>query len=201
MQPQTHQPSNPQYDFILKDNQQPKKGLGLPRLNLPKPVAIGLAVLMGLIVIVLASSLLFGNKGSKYQSLTDLANQEQEIIRVTALAQPQLSDPATQALAATTEASVSSDQAQIIKYLKAHKVKVDTKKLTKYLNKATDSQFQTASQNNTSDKVFIFYLKSNLASYKAKLSSSYQSVPASAKSILSSAYTNASTLLAEPPLI
>jgi len=204
MQPQQPQgqvgPPNPNYDFIFKDGQKPKKGLSLPSMNLPKPVAITLAIVVGLVVLIIASSLLFGSKGSKYQDLTDLMNRQQEIIRVTAVALPSLSDPAAKALAATTTATMTSEQSQMTTYLKARGTKVDPKTLTKYLNKNTDSQLQVATQNNTVNTAYEAYLKSSFAVYRSSLNTAYKTAPASAKSILSSAYSSVGTLLSDPPL-
>src|SRR4051812_38519410 len=102
MSPVSQPPVNKeQYDFLLQNQQPAKKGLSLP--HLPKPVLIGLAVIIILFLIVIVGSLLLGGKKSgPSPKLVDLASQETEIARVSALVAQQSKDDNAVGLATTT---------------------------------------------------------------------------------------------------
>src|SRR5579862_8131295 len=143
MQPQN---PNPDFDFMFKDKQSSKKSL-LPSLNLPKPAKIGLAIVVGLIILTVISSLLSGrNKGST-QAFIDVLARGQETQRVTQLVQQQLQlqDPQTIALAATVSSSLASDTAQITSYLSKDHIKVNSAQLAADKEPSTDASMQTAS--------------------------------------------------------
>ena len=196
MQPQS---PNPQYDFILKDPQAPKRGFNLPLFpNLPGPAKIILASVLGLFVVVILYSVIFGGKATNAQQMTDAMGRAQEINRVSKLVAQQSNDPDTQGLAATTQIAMASEQFQLNSYLKSHKIKTSPKQLTKYLNKNTDAQLQSAAQNNNIPAVYASYLKKNLGLYQAILLSANKGASKTVSAILRDAFNSTKTLLASP---
>jgi len=195
MQPQS---PDPQFDFMLKDSPQPKRGL-VPAI--PKTAKIILAAVLGIFLLVIIIALISGrNKGST-QGIVSVMARNQEIIRVTDLAQQlQLEDPQTQALAATVSASLSSDKQRLLDYLNKNKAKASPAQLAADKDTNTDTSLQSASQNNSLDTAYIDYLRSALAKYQADVQTAYKASGPNGQKILSETYESASTLLANPPL-
>ena len=189
---------DPKFDFMLKNNQQAKRRLPLPLL--PRPAKIILAVVVAIFVLILAFSLLAGRSGGGTQSIISALARGQETLRVTQIIQPQLQDPAAQALAATASSTLSSDQQQLKAYLATNHTKVGTAQLAADTNKTTDSALQTAQQNNNLDTAYVSYLKTSLSEYQTSLQTAYKSAGTKGKVILKSAFDSTTTLLASPQL-
>lgn len=196
-------PQNPNrnFDFILQDShQKSNRLLRLPRL--PKKVKLILASVIGLFIILIVISILSSHKSSANQPFINVLSRQQEIMRVTQLTQQQLQlqDPATQALAATTYSSVSSEQQQLIGYLASNGIKVSTKSLTGDQNKNTDLQLESAAQNNNLDAAYTSYLKQALGVYQTDLQTAAKTAGPNGKKLLNEAFDSTKTLLDSPPL-
>lgn len=196
MQPQS---PNPNFDFMLKDQPKTNRGFNMP--NLPKPVKIGLGIIVGLILIAIVGSLLSGRNSGKSQSFAGVMARASETIRVTAAAQQlQLQDPQTQALAATVNASFSSDQQQISAYLAGNHIKVSKAQLAADTDKTTDSSLQTASQNNGLDAAYVSYIQGALTKYETDLENAAKGAGPNGKKILTSSIESVRTLLNSAPI-
>jgi hypothetical protein len=196
MQPQS---PDPKFDFMLKDNAQPKRGMVLPALS--KPVKIAAAVVIGIIVLIIASSILSRGKGNGAQTVISAIARGQEIVRVTQLVQTeQLQDPGTTALAATISSTLSSQQAQLTAYLAQGHTKLSSLQLSADTNKSVDTQMQAASQNGQLDVTYKNYLSQSLARYQSDLDTAYKEVGPKGKLILKDAYDSNKLLLASAPL-
>src|SRR5690348_17277322 len=95
-----------EYDFILKTNTQPKRGLG-PNLSgtsstqrLIIVIAIGLVLIMFFIILF---AVIFKGDDSTSTQLTDLAQQQNEIARVADIGVNKAVSPATKNFAHTTK--------------------------------------------------------------------------------------------------
>jgi hypothetical protein len=196
MQPQN---PNPDFNFILKNDQPAKRGLPTP--NLPKWAKISLAVVAGLIILIIISSVLSGRKNSNNQVYANVLARNAETLRVTALVQQlRLRDPQTQALAATVTGTFTSDQIQMTNYLAKLHIKVSSVQLASVQDKSTDANLQTASQNNSLDSAYADYLKTAIAKYQTDLQDAYKAAGPNGKTILSSSYDSTKALLATAPL-
>jgi len=191
---------DPQFDFMLKNNQPVKKGLPLP--NLPKPAKIILAVVLGILLLVVISSVLSNRGKGSSQEIVGAMASGQEITRVTTLVQTQLrlQDPETQALAATVLVSLTSDSQQLSDYLANNNTKVSKLQLEADTDKTTDTQLETASQNNGLDTAYKAYLKESLTEYSIDLQAAFKTAGPKGKAILKSSYESAQTLLSSPQL-
>lgn len=185
-----------QFDFILKDS--PKPPRQYPWSSLPKPLVLIAGISLLLIIGITIFSLLFGNRVSNGGQLIDIMARAQEISRVSTLAQQQASANDTKALALTTGDSLSSEQQEIAKYLKAHKIKADPKKLNARHNKSTDDELQAASQSNNYDQTYLSYLKTNLAEYSSALNNAYNGAPEDLQVTLKEAYSSTQQILLAP---
>lgn len=195
MQPQS---PNPDFDFMLKDQAQAKRGLALPGGKLVKIVAIAVVAVLLLVII---TSILRGNKGGP-QAMVLLLARENEILRVTQLAQNQyqLQDPGTTALAATVTANLTSQQQQFTTYLANNKVKPGKLQLAADTDKTMDSQLQAASQNNTLDATYTSYIKTGLLHYQQELQAAFDKAGPNGKALIQEAFDSTKTLLDNPPL-
>lgn len=198
MQPQN---PDPNFDFMLKDNQASKKRLPLPSLNLPKPAKIILIAIVGLFVLIIIISLLSGRGNISFKDIPGVMARAQETLRVTAVAQQlNFQDPQTATLAATVTDSLSSDKTQLAKYLSNNHVSVSGSQLAADKNSATDLSLQSAAQNNSLDSTYVSYLKDDLAHYETDLQNAYKIAGPNGKALLNNAFDTAKTLLNSPPL-
>ena len=208
MQPDNTPPVNTpqnqpdQYDFILKDKPKPKKSFVPNLTNLPRSIRLAIAIVLGFIVIVILFVLVFGSRAAGNDKLIKIVAQAQEIVRVDTVAaqQNKSSSPATLNLISTSSAILSSQQTELTQYLKNNSTKISKAKLNSYLNKNTDAQIKSASQNNNLDKVYLSYLKNRLSSYQAALQVAYKSAGKGDKVILSRDFDSIQTLLKSPQL-
>jgi hypothetical protein len=201
MQPQTEQES-PKTDFgFMMNQQQPPPSSGpagkISSFGKPAKILVGLGALFA-IVIVAALIFSSGSSGSSQQVL-DLMAQNQEIVRVSAAQDQKFSDGNTKGLSATTQAALTSQQKELASYLSKTKVKYGQKELAAKTNPATDTQLETAAQNNSLDDAYAQYLKSSLSAYSVSLSKTYKSTDSTVlKTALQAAYDSVKTLLDSP---
>jgi hypothetical protein len=192
------QPSNnAQYDFILKDPQQPQKKLPIPQL--PKLVWVIIFATIGLLFLVIVLALVSGGKKTSSDVYLQTLGKGQEIIRVSKIAESLSKDPTTKGMSATTQAVITSTNLQINKYLTSKKIKVPKGTLESYIDNKIDDQLQQASLTNSVEAAYSKYLKAALTDYEDTTSSAYQKVTvANSKNTFSDAYWNASTILGKP---
>jgi hypothetical protein len=196
MQPKS---PSPDFDFMLKSQPKQRRRLAMP--NLPKPVLIGLAVLLVLILLIVVSSVMSGRKTDKFQPFVSALARDQETLRITSFAQQlQLRDPQTQAMAATAANALASDKQQMIDYLQKNGTKVSPAALGADNDKASDTSLQTAAQNNGLDAAYVAYMKTALGKYENDLKIAYVSSGPKGKQILADASASVMTLLNSPPL-
>ena len=199
MPPQPQSP-NPDFDFMLK-NQQPAKRSLLPNLNLPRPLKITLIAIGSIVVLIILYSLLSGRGSGSTTAIEGVLARGQETLRVTTLVQQlELQDPQTQGLATTVSNSLTSDQVQLKTYLARNHAKVSAAQLAADTDKTTDTSMQTASQNNGLDDAYVSYLRSSLTKYEHDLQNAYKLAGPNGKQLLSDAFNSAQTLLNSPPL-
>ena len=132
--------------------------------------------------------------------LTDLAQQQQEIIRVAGLglAQPTATLD-TKNFAITAQVSMQSDQKAVLGIIAKNGTKLGPKNLGLKTNANTDAQLKTAAQNGVFDKTFVQILDSQLTTYSTALQDLYKSSKkATDRQFLQSSYKSAQLLLNDP---
>jgi hypothetical protein len=197
MQPKS---PSPDFDFMLKDNKPAKRGLPIP--NLPKPILVGLAAVIVIILIIVASSAISGRHKGSAQPFIGVLARGQETLRVTKLVKDQLGlqDPQAQALAATVNISLSSDQQQLKSYLLKNKMNFSAVELAGDIDKTADTSLQTASQNNGLDAAYVAYLKNALGRYQSDLQAAQNGAGPNGKKILGDSIESTRTLLNSAPV-
>jgi hypothetical protein len=180
MQPEAQQQTpapagntNPDFNFIFNGDQKPRRHFNLPGASSPIKLAliiIGGGAVIGILIIIL-SGILSPKVNTK--EILDVAAQAQEISRVSAAVSDKSRDLNTANLASTTSTTLNSQEAELISYLKRNKKKANPKNLAIYLSKQTDSEAETANQNNRLSEYYYSYLKKNLVQYEASIKTAY----------------------------
>jgi hypothetical protein len=198
MQPNEPASPTPDYNFILNQgNNQPKRSI-LPGAGSSKKqriivVAAGGGIL--LLIIILISSLLFG--GKKTPGLLDLAQIQQELIRVSTLGTQQASSSRARYLAITTELTVISNQNNLLAQMKKQGQKPNTKQLSLKQDKSTDAALTQATTDNRFDEVFIETVQKQLVAYQQQLRTVYTgTTSATLQRLLNEDFSQAGTLIA-----
>jgi hypothetical protein len=165
--------TNPDFNFIFNGDQKPKRRFRLPSTSSPIKLAlliIGGGAIIGILIIVVSN--LFSPKINTKEIL-DVAAQAQEISRVSASVAEKSHDLNTANLASTASTTLNSQEIELIDYLKGNKKKANPKDLSIFLSKQTDSEVETANQNNRLSEYYYSYLKKNLGQYEASIKTAY----------------------------
>lgn len=189
----TQTPSNP-YDFILNPTAKQKNSLPSSTKKLVMIVSIisVIVIVGGLLITSLAPT------SSSKANLVSLAQQQQEIIRVSQGGERLGSDQTTKNLAYSIDLSVSTNQHQLIAYMDAKGSKVSTKQLTVTADPATDSLLKAAQATSTYDSAFNKVIADELTTYMSTLQDTYKTTSnVRLKQILSDSYAAAKTLLSQ----
>lgn len=198
---QTPAPSSNSSDFDFMLKQQPAQPNQSPagkfsRLN--RPAKLLVAALIGLIIAIVAAVILGGGSNNSQQVLGLMA-QGEEIIRVSQAQDQKLRDENTKGLSATTQVALKSQKASFGDYLSKAGVKYGPKELAAKQDKNTDTQLETAAQNNRLDNAYVEYLQTSLSAYLDSLRSASQTAKSKTlKEALQSADNSVDTLLKSP---
>lgn len=199
------QPSDPQYDFILKGDQQaatpqnqPDPGQG--KFFLPKKaIFAGAGVLLLLLIGLIVFSSLSKNSGPTDQVVAVMATA-QEIARVSDLVAQKTKDVGTLGLTATTSTTMLSQQGEIAGYIAKAGIKYDPKQIGLYQDTKIDADLATAEQNNAVEVTYYEFLKTKLADYQRRLQALSSTKSKTLLAILETAYNSTKTLLTAPQL-
>jgi hypothetical protein len=184
------------YDFFLKEQPKPKKGLSLGGGSLKKRLLIaGGGVLVLLIILIVFMSVVFGGNKGVNQQLLELAQEQTEIVRVADIGVTKSRGAATKNLAITTKYSVTTSLNEVLSLLKK---KANTKELGLKKNSQTDQTLDTAATNDSFDEVFTETLQTSLKAYRTNAKKIYDaSSGQKTKKVLADAYNGINVLLDE----
>lgn len=189
-----------QYEFIMNPSRPPKRRFDFHN-NLKARIAV-VAVLLILVVIVatVVSSFLNKDAQAQAQRLTEVAQAQSEIIRVSALAKDKAKKEDTRNFALNAKLSVESSQQEIRKVLS--KRGVSEKSLNKQLsagkNSKTDAALDEAAKNNRFDETFTAILNQQLKDYQKLLQGAFASGNSDEKKAITYSYENAARLVGKP---
>ncbi len=179
--------SNTPYDFIM-DTGKPKRFSGSLKQRVTI-VSIG-AVLFLVIAIVFISIIGSGGK-TNIQSLVNLAQQQNELVRIATIGTTDAVSRDTKVLAETTKLSIQSNQNQTLALLSQyhHNVSIPTLLLLK--NSRTDQELTSAAQSDTFDDTFTKIIQDQLNTYKQSLQSEFKlATRNSEKTVLKTNFNN-----------
>ena len=192
-----HSGHNP-YDFIVNPNssaQRVKFGAGLSGSSLITRIALlgGVLVVVLIVAAVVISAL---SPKSSTPELISIAERQQEIVRVSTAATKQTTSQDAQNFVSNVQASVSSDQQQVLAYLQAHGTKLGDKILATDQSAQTDTQLGNAATANNYDSAVTQTLVSELQTYQGLLRTMYgQTNSSSAKAMVQIQFSSAGLLI------
>lgn len=153
---------------------------------------IGLTVL---IVFGVFFSMLLSSPSAKEQYL-EIAQRQQEIIRIAEEGQDISRNREVSSIAVTTKSTISSSQLRTIQAIEQDGEKVSKNELGGRESNQTTSRLNTARQANRFDQVFIEILIQEIIEYQQALERTYdRSNSQSARTMLQEMYENANLLL------
>ena len=197
-QPANSSSPNPQYDFIFGEGQNQKPGFSPKLTSVPKRYLIaGAAAIIVILILVLA---LFTGGSGNSEPWVNAIGRAGEIARVSSTVAKQTNDINTQALASTTEASLTSERQEIIAYVKQAGIELNAKEIEQYENSQTDKDLQAAAQENRFEEAYSAYLKNNLASYAAALKAAKAEAGPRGSAVIDEALASVEILLTAPQL-
>jgi hypothetical protein len=192
--------SSQEYNFITSPEKPAKLQWQLPGGNSMATRALmaagGLLVLIIIFVIIKG---LFSGGGSNLTLFVGVAQDQQELIHLATNASQQKGITVNnQNFAATTQLSLASSQAAIVKYLSANSRKVNPKTLNLKLSTSLDNQLVNAAAATTYDQTFQEITKTKLTAYLSDLQQTYkQTKGKNGRVLLSDDYNQAQLLLTQ----
>lgn len=200
MQPQQSYtpPTNPgAYDFIVNPGTAPSRSFGTGSSKMKRIIIVLGGVFALLILFVIVKNLLTSD-ANNVPAMTKVVSQQQELIRLTSTANrgnTAIND-STRSVAITTQLSIESDRAALIKYLSTRNVKL-TKKKTFFAGAAAiDKQLAAATAAGTYDSSLRQVLKTQLVEYRAALKQAYKKTTGTkGRELLNREYNHSELLL------
>ena len=197
MTPPSHSGHNP-YEFIIAPTPKPKRGLFGNSPNSAKKYLLKVAAI-GILVIILGSivaSLLPNSIPT--QSLTDIAQQQQELMRVANQGEARATGETARGLAYTIDLSIGTNQTQLLGYLAKHGTKLSTKTLSLKHSLTTDTTLSASLASSTYDSTFENIIATQLQDYLTSLQQTYNTTTKpDLRQILSTSFSAGTKLLNE----
>ncbi len=192
--PPTGQFDSSQFDFIMNPGKPQKPSL-LPGGPKVKMIITGIVVATIVIILLAIILSLFSGSDSTTESLVKVAQQQNEIVRISADGTKKAGSEKAKKLATMTYMTVTTDQNTMIDYLARQKRKVKSKELGLLADKKTDGELSAAASNGRYDEVFTQIITEKLTEYQSSLKSSYDSVGAKGKEVTKKSYDNVTLIL------
>ena len=195
------EPQQNPYDFILSSPpKQPHKGV--PGLMSDPFISKLVFLIGGAIVLMVAAAvavnLFFGSK-TNFADLVAVAETQQEMVRVSGMYAAATDQNLINA-SVTVQASISTQQAAMVNFLKQHSHDVKPSVLAAKQNPQTDTKLATAKQNNNFDSVFAQTLRQELTAYTANLRTYYLNASGKQeKTLLANDFAQTQLLLKQLP--
>ena len=178
------QPDNPtaqipptnQYDFIVNAGKRGPTTL-LPTFNhsslKTRLLVAGSGVLALIVLFWIFVALISGSSSNNTASLISLAQQQNEIARVSAESAQDAVLPPTQTFAITTSLSLLSEQRAFLAYLRSLGSVPSSSILQATRDPKTDATLKSAQGNGNYDQTYILITQSELASYEHNLKQAF----------------------------
>jgi hypothetical protein len=191
------------YHFIMNPPEAPKKGkLPLPQTSSKRGrfIVVAVIALLAMIVVSIVLSVFSNLSQEGTNDLIELAQRQQEIIRIADIGITKAKSQETQSLAVTTKLAMGSDQQQILNRLAKNKVKLKAAELNLRKSTQTDALLVQADQKNQFDEAFTKTVQSQLINYQQAIKKTYDANNSkSARTMLTTMNDNANKLLTPKP--
>jgi hypothetical protein len=200
MPPQNQQnqnvPNNQgQYDFFMAPGQAAR-----PKLSGPTSMKSRIIIVVsGLVLLVIIASVISAvlNSGPKATDLqTSVAQDQQEIIRLTTAGINTASSAQTKNFAITTQFTITSEQQQLVAYLAQGKVKVGPKQLALKQSSKADQELATALAAGVYDQSFTEVMTADFTTYVNDLNTAFKKTKGpNGRKLIQQDYTSAQVLI------
>ncbi len=190
-------PQEDPYAFITQAPPKQKKPF-IPQPDSPKRKILLAAGLFGVLVFFgIVFLLIFSSGGANTEPLISIAQTQNEIIRISTIASPDIKSAATADFNQSTHTSTVSARKQTLDYIASLKGKAPpAKELALKQSSKTDEALKTANQSGNFDQVVDATLYNQLKAYQAEVAKVYESSgSAKTKALMKSLYDGITTLL------
>lgn len=160
---------------------------------------------VGIIILIILFSVIKGlvvTPPFDTTAMIGLAQDQQEMVHITSQALQQSTQQQaalsqnTMNFAVTAQASLSSDQNQMLSYLKANGKKVKSKVLSQKVSATTDEQLSSAAANSTFESTYIQLMQTALKNYQTALKTTFVSTKGpKGRQLLNQEYMSSQLLL------
>lgn len=189
--------TEPNFDFIMNPNKSSKRSM-LPNGSMKQRIITvgGIGAIL-IVVVIIAANVLgsLANKGSG--QLIDLAAYQSALKSIVAIGAEKGRDATIKNKATTAKFALESDYQQLVGVLKTKGVKTPKDFATRYNTATVTKQLDDAEKANRFDEEFTQVFNEKLATYKTKLSQTYQAVSGSDKQLILNQNNNVKVLLGE----
>lgn len=187
-----------QYDFIMGDQQKPKKSLiPMPSGGNKKQriIFVVIGVLILLTIGTILAAILSSSGKSSTESMVTVAAEQTEIIRIARIGTTKAGGGTARNLAYNTQLTVTSQKNGLVRYLNANDRKLSNKELSIAKDSETDKKLTAAETNGRFDDTFVQIIRDKLAKYQVSLKTAYNASGSNGKELLNKAHQEASVLL------
>ena len=188
-----------QYDFIVNygKQKQPNRLVAINNSSFKSRLLLtGGGGLLLLILAWIVIALISGSSQNSSAPLVGIAQQQNELARISLEADQNASAQPTQIFAITTNLSLESEQRAVLAYLHSFGSTPSSSVLQASLNAKTDSVLKAAQITGTYDQTYISIAQSELTSYENALQQAFVSTKnLQEKQLLSTAFTQARLLM------
>lgn len=194
-----------EYDFIMnpggpaarKGSRMPSIGGGSGSQRSLILLAIGGGILVVVMMILYS---MFGGVPDNKAQLLRVAQQQQELIRISDIGVKEARGTQAKNLAMTIKLGLGSDQTPLLAALKKQKVNVSNKQLVGLKDTKNDQLLDRARNNNRFDEEFMDFMQKELVEYQKNLELAYkETVNKNLKETIKANYEHASTLIGVDP--
>lgn len=173
-----------------------KPGLPSFKTNKRQYLFLGLGALILIMILFILIALVTSSGKSTTLTLTNIAEEQTELVRVSAVGMKNARGSDAKNLAITTNAALLTSQQDTITLLKKQGHKLGAKQLALKHSATTDTTLNTAQLNNAFDDAFLQVMQTQLKAYQANVKQAYDaSKNKTEKAILASSYNGINTIL------
>lgn len=186
--------NNDPYGFITNpENNRRKINFG----NTPKQrmVIVGVLIVLLIVVSIVVISVFNRAANAQKQRLSEIAQTQTEIIRISEIGDKESSNIDTLSMAVNTRLTMESDLQETNSLLAKHGVKLKDSTLKLKENEATDTALERAVINNQFDDEFTSIIEKQLQDYGRLIQDAYENGNSAEKQVLQRNYDDLELLL------
>lgn len=184
------------YEFIMHP-EKPKRQFNFGNSTGQRAMIVAGGAFILIVIAIVLASLFNQGTGEQRRRLVQLAQTQNEIIRISELADKESTDIPTRSRAITVKSTLSTDQQEVLALLSARGTELKGKDLSGLENPATDKQLEQASANDRFDNEFSQILNRQLKDYQKMLKKAHDAGTVAEKQRLATDYLEVSILLGE----